>query len=184
MSIHWVGHGLPFRTTRNPQAYGLFSRTAGEMPPLTPEEIAAFETFKNARVLAEAQEKGELPPLGPNPVGMEWCISIRAFMVSCAPRLFMYDFSYDLTWEEANGRVSCAGMCVAETMPEFFARLKVESDVWRELLEADITDLCYGAAGEPKDVEGAKSLMARLSGILSPRSLLYVRELCYAHGYV
>ena len=172
MSNHWINHGLPFRPSG--MAYGIFSKTAGGMPPLEDSEIEKFARFKTARDLADAQESKEMPFLGPNPVGMEWTFDIRGMMISCAPNLFVHDWAYDLSWSEANGKVFCCGMVVAESLPEFLARLRIENDIWWSLAQNDDADLCTARTMEP---EAAPRFWARLERYMPPRSIAYLRAL-------
>jgi DNA-directed RNA polymerase subunit N (RpoN/RPB10) len=174
MSIHWINHGLPCRPTNRAEAYGIFSKTAGEMPPLQDREIERFSQFKNAHDLADAQEKGELPALGPNPVGMEWVYSIRGMMISCAPNLIMHDWAFDLSWSEANGKVFCCGMVVGESLPEFLARLRVESDIWTRLLDAGIQDYCQAQTRNPLAIA---RMWQKLPETMPPRLIEYLDHL-------
>lgn len=174
MSIHWISHGLPCRPTTRADAYGLFSKTAGEMPPLQDREIERFSQFKTARDLVDAQAKGELPALGPNPIGMDWFYDIGGMMISCAPNAFLHDWAFDLTWEEANGKVFCCGMIVAESMPEFFARLRVESDIWIRLLDADLQNYCQTQTRNPRAIA---RMWQTLPETMPPRLIEYLDHL-------
>ena len=174
MSNHWIYHGLPFRPCVAGIPYGIFSKTAGGMPPLEDSEIELFARFKTARDLADAQESHKLPTLGHSRDGMQWTSDIRGMMISCAPNLFMHDWDYDLSWSEANGKVFCCGMVVAESMPEFLARLRIESGIWWALADNDDADLCTMRTLQLQD---APRFWVKIRGYMEPRMFAYLRAL-------
>lgn len=168
MSLHWIGHGLPCRPTSRAEAYGLFACKAGELPPLQDREIERFSQFASVADLAAAQISDTLPSIGPYPVGMEWVPNIAA------SDAFLYDPAYDLIWSEKNGTVYCCGLVVAHSLPEFFARLMVESDIWRRLLDSDIQDFCQAQTRNPRAID---RMWQSLPLTMPPRLIEYLEWL-------